>query len=322
MALMHPGSVGVVVVNYSSLKYVQKCLDCLKSQKKLPDQVIVIDNSVRRECELLRESHPGVVFICTGNNIGFAAANNRGIELCETNYVALLNPDAFPEPDWLEKLTRAADQAPDFAAFGSLQLCNDDLEKIDGIGDCYHISGLFWRECHGKALKETNISACEIFSPCAAAALYRKSAIKEIGGFDEEFFCYGEDVDLGFRLRLAGFKAKFVPEAVVYHEGGASSGGERSEFATYYGHRNLVWVFIKNMPGILFWLFLPLHVTLNIIAVFTLALRGQGRVALKAKSDAFRDIAQIWRKRKKMESIRRVSISQIYYIMKKSPFHL
>jgi GT2 family glycosyltransferase len=115
-----------------------------------------------------------------------------------------------------------------------------DLAVLDGVGDAYHISGLVWRMGHGEPVASFSEQVREVFSPCAAAALYRRSVLLEVGGFDEDFFCYVEDVDLGFRLRLAGHKALSVPDAVVYHVGSATTGGQHSDFAVYHGHRNLV----------------------------------------------------------------------------------
>jgi GT2 family glycosyltransferase len=146
-------------------------------------------------------------------------------------------------------------------------------------------------------LSVAKFEAKEIFSPCAAAALYRKAAVDGIGGFDEDFLCYGEDVDLGFRLRLAGHPSRLVSEAVVLHEGGGSSGGRRSDFTAYHGHRNMVWVYVKNMPGLLFWLLLPLHLLANLASMVILALRGQGGIAWKAKRDALRRLPAMWKKR-------------------------
>jgi GT2 family glycosyltransferase len=189
-------------------------------------------------------------------------------------------------------------------------------EIIDGVGDVYHCSGAMWREGYGKTRSEIgHISMRSIFSPCAAAALYRREAFLEVGGFDEDFFCYCEDVDLGFRLRLAGCESVFVPDAVVRHAVSSSSGGERSDFATYHGHRNMVWVFIKNMPSFLFWLFLPLHVAMNIAAVFILAARGQGLIALKAKWDAIKGIPKMWQKRQQIQATRKASTWQIWRAM-------
>ena len=245
-------------------------------------------------------------------NIGFAAGNNLGIAEAGSEFIALLNPDAFPEPDWLGNLMEAAKANPQYAAFGSVQLLDENPKVLDGVGDNYHSSGVFRREGHGRRRDEySDLQPREIFSPCAAAALYRRDALVAAGGFDEDFFCYGEDVDLGFRLRLAGWKSMLVPDAVVRHVGSASSGGQRSDFASYHGHRNMVWVYAKNMPGLLFWLFLPLHILANIASVIVLTLRGQGKVAWRAKRDAIKGLPKMWKKRKAIEAKRVASIWDI-----------
>lgn len=111
-------------------------------------------------------------------------------------------------------------------------------DRLDGIGDVYHLSGLVWRNGYGAALRPDYERGMEIFSACAGAALYRRAALSAIGGFDKGYFCYVEDVDLGFKLRLAGNRAMYVQDAVVRHIGSVSTGGVHSDFAVYYGHRN------------------------------------------------------------------------------------
>ncbi len=131
--------------------------------------------------------------------------------------------------------------------------------------------------------------------PCIRAPRGSRS-----GGLDEDFFCYGEDVDLGFRLQLFGYKCVYVADAVAHHHGSAVT-GDRSDFSTYHGQRNLVWVYVKNMPPLLFWPLLPYHLVLNLVALFACALRGQGRMVLKAKFDALRGLPRIWQKRRAIQ---------------------
>ena len=132
-----------------------------------------------------------------------------------------------------------------------------------------------------------------------------------VGGFDEDFFCYVEDIDLGFRLRLMGHRCLLVPGAVVHHIGSTTSGGRHSDFALYHGHRNLVWTFVKDMPGILFWLLLPLHVSLNLISIIWFALQGRGGVLWRAKRDALLGLPKMWRKRQHIQKTRVASICEV-----------
>jgi GT2 family glycosyltransferase len=149
-----------------------------------------------------------------------------------------------------------------------------------------------------------------VFSACAAAALYRRDAFEAVGGFDEDFFCYLEDVDLGFRLRLAGHRCTYVPDAVVHHVGSATTVKD-SDFAVYHGHRNLVWAYVKNMPGRLFWLFLPQHIAANLYIVVRYAIEGRWRVVMKAKWDAIQGIPRMWKKRRAIQAQRIASIAKI-----------
>ena len=148
--------------------------------------------------------------------------------------------------------------------------------------------------------------------------MYRREVFKKAGGFDEDFFCYLEDVDLGFRLQLMGYPCLLVTAATVHHLGSATAGGQHSDFATYYGHRNLTWCFVKNMPGALFWWLLPLHLAMNLIGSCVVASRGQGMTFLKAKRDALTGLPAMWRKRAQVQAMRTVSLCAIWHMLDKS----
>jgi GT2 family glycosyltransferase len=122
---------------------------------------------------------------------------------------------------------------------------------------------------------------------------------------------------LGFRLRLAGYRCLYVPKSVVHHVGSGTTGGKNSDFSVYHGHRNLVWTFVKDMPGLLFWLLLPLHVMLNLVSIVWLAFRGQGRVVWRAKRDALLGLPKMWRKRQQIQKSRIASISDIWRVLDK-----
>ena len=211
---------------------------------------------------------------------------------------------------------KAVCEYPDYSMFGSRQLMAKDYNLLDGDGDTYHISGLAWRKGHGKPATSHMIPK-DIFSPCAAAAMYKTKLILDIGGFDEDFFCYMEDVDLGFRMRLTGHKALCVPNAVVHHVGAATTGGQQSDFSVYYGHRNLVWTYVKNMPGMLLWILLPYHILLNVFTIGWFVVRGRGKVILRAKWDAIKGIPAMWKKRKVIQSNRVASLRDIWHVMDK-----
>jgi GT2 family glycosyltransferase len=222
----------------------------------------------------------------------------------------LLNPDAFADPGWLEALVAAAEREPTVVAFASQMRLVDNPKLLDGAGDSYHVSGRAWRNGHRTSSEAWPSGDVEVFAPCAAAALYRREAFDEVGGFDEQFFCYFEDVDLGFRLRLRGYRCVYVHSAVVFHVGSALS-GYRSDFAVYHGERNAVWTFFKNMPTGLLWRYLPQHVILNIASLLYYPFRGQGRVVWKAKVDALRGLGPVLRRRRLVQRTRRADSSSL-----------
>ena len=253
----------IVLVTWNSAAHLPRCLSSLEEQSLQDFEIVVIDNgSTDGGMDGIKENYPELAIRTKklGTNTGFAVANNIGARMAHGEWLALLNADAFPEPDWLEKLVKAADQYPN-AFFASRQIQANAPDLLDGEGDVLHISGLAWRKNYGLPFQKKDETE-EIFSPCAAAALYPRQAFLDVGGFDEDFFSYYEDVVLGFRLRLHGLKAYYLPSAVVHHVGSAST-GKMSDFSVYHAHRNLLWIYLKNMPSLLLWLTLPLHILIS-----------------------------------------------------------
>ena len=312
--------VTVVIVNWNSGELLRQCLADLSLQDLAPTRILVMDNCSTDSSVEGLDSFCGVEVHKLGVNFGFAGGNNHAFELIDTEFVALLNPDAFPEPGWLRELVAAAETYKDVAAFGSCQMIHNSNSLIDGMGDVYHMSGLVWRQGHGFPLTLVGSGPIEIFSPCAGAVLYRTDVVKALGGFDEDFFCYVEDVDLGFRLRLSGYRVMLVPTAVVHHVGSATSGGRHSDFSIYHGHRNLVWSYVKNMPGWLFWACLPLHLAMNVATILWFVIHGKGSVILRSKMDAIFGLPNMWRKRKFIQESRSVSVAEIWSVLDKRYF--
>jgi GT2 family glycosyltransferase len=310
--------VAVIIVNYNGGEIVLRCLESLKSQTLHPNRILLVDNASQdNSLALIEKTFPEVEIIHSTKNLGFAAANNLAVQKADNcRWVALLNPDAFPEPDWLEILIKTAENNPDFSFFGSTQFKYGTKDILDGTGDVYHVSGQSWRRDFGHSLKNTEKRTGEIFSPCAAAALYKREAFLKVGGFDANYFCQIEDVDLGFRLRLAGYKCLHVPEAIVWHIGSAFS-GENSRLKNYFVHRNMVWTYFKNMPGHLFWKYLPQHILANIFILLWLSLKGQPLNILKAKWDAFKRLKLILAERKKIQKNVNLDLNDLLKVMPK-----
>ena len=313
MALL---KVSVIIVNWHAEDLVGEVLAALDRQTRAPDRVVVVDNGSDRPLPLARYTRGPIQVMTMPGNVGFAAANNAAVQReSEADWVALLNPDALPEPGWLEALMSAAQDHANVYSFGSTQVTGNDGGVIDGLGDVYHVSGAAWRDRHGEHYRQLPPACREIFAPCAAAALYRRDAYLDVGGFDEDFFCYFEDVDLGFRLRSRGYGAMHVPGAVVHHLGGGTTGGKHSNFAVYHGQRNLVWAFVKNMPGANLWRYLFQHLLFNLTSLAWHILRGQGLVVLRAKWAALMGLRRILRKRALVRRQSRVPAREVVAMM-------
>lgn len=311
--------VSVIIVSWNSAAYIGRCLEALAEQTYRDLEVIVADNCSTDHTLAVVEATrtPWALRIERfQSNIGYAAATNAAARLAEGYWLALLNPDAFPEPDWLEQLIQAAAQFPN-SFFACRQIQADRPRLLDGEGDLYHVSGLAQRRGYNLPAFPPG-QPREVFSACGAAALLPRQEFLAAGGFDEDYFAYQEDVDLGFRLRLRGLRCICVPSALVRHVGMGSTGA-RSDFSTYHGHRNLEWTYFKDMPAPWVWIFLPLHLIMNFSLILYFMLTGRGRVIWHAKLDAWKGLRSALRKRGAVQAQRNVPVSQVIGAMDSNP---
>ena len=296
--------ISVIVVNWNGTPHLRRCLTALRAQQFRDFEAIVVDNGSSDGSDVIvTREFPEFRLLPQTANLGFATANNIGARAASGEWLALLNNDAFAEPDWLTQLAQATRQYPECTGFASCQLSDADPGRLDGAGDSYHSIGLAWRSGRGRPFGPPWDAPRAVFAPCAAAALYRRAAFLDAGGFDETFFCYFEDVDLAFRLGLQGRRFMYIPQARVRHVGSASH-GQSSDFARYHGHRNLVWTFVKNMPTSLLWRYLPEHILLNVLSLLVFTFAGQPRALWRAKWHALKGLPRVLRERRKIQSQR------------------
>ncbi|HEV2533575.1 glycosyltransferase family 2 protein [Phenylobacterium sp.] len=268
-------AVSVVVVTYQSGPTLELCLAALKAQTFRDLEVILVDNaSSDGAAQAAATADPALRLIANRENRGFAGGVNDGVRAARGRWIALINPDAYAEPDWLARLMDAARAYPDVRAFASRQLMAQDPTRLDGLGDVMSAAGFPFRGGY-RARDPGRRELGEVFSACGGAMLIDRRLFLGMGGFDERLFCYCEDVDLGYRLRLVGERTLVIPDAVVRHEGSASTGGPRSDFAVFHGTRNRLWVFVKDTPPLLFWLTAPLHVATTALLFARHATRGE-----------------------------------------------
>jgi GT2 family glycosyltransferase len=240
-------AVSVVIPNWNGRRWLSQCLDALARQQLAPAELIVIDNgSDDGSVQYLREAHPSVSVVELGTNTGFAHAANRGLEAAGGELVALVNTDVVLAPDWLDRMSRALLAEPRAGAVACKMLSLADPSVIYDAGDILRRDGAC--EQRGRFMPDDGRWDLpgEVFGACAGAALYRRSAVLELGGFDERYFAYLEDVDLALRLRLAGWRCRYEP-AVALHAGEGSSGRLRGAHQ-FLVVRNTVVLVAKSFP--------------------------------------------------------------------------
>lgn len=295
--------VRVIIVNYDGGALLARTVEALAEQTMRDFEAVIVDNaSTDDSVRALRLPDDRFRIIHAATNLGFAAGCNLGARDARTPWLATLNPDAVPAPDWLENLRRATGRHG-VAMYGSTQLQAEDDSRLDGAGDNYSIFGIAWRGGHGTPATQVAHDTA-VFSPCGAAALYRRDAFEAAEGFAEQFFCYLEDVDLGFRLRLSGHRAVQVAAARVCHAGSAVT-GRTSAFTLFHSTRNGIYLLLRCMPAGLLLLALPLYLaaqvwlTASMIRVARPGPRAAGVVAgLRALPHLLRQRAEIQRRRR------------------------
>lgn len=291
-------------------------MDGLRRQVFRSFSVILVDNGSQDESiEFVKENHPDVQVIALKTNTGFAVANNMALQAIETPYVALLNNDAVPDSLWLQQLVDALETHPEAGFAASKMLFHDTPDIIDRAGDAYTKAGTALLQGRGCPAEDCNERAW-VFGACAGAALYRMAMLRDTGLFNEDFFLLYEDVDLSFRAQLKGYKCLYVPEAKVYHKGSGSIVHD-SPTSVYYSHRNLEWVYIRNMPSGLIVRSVFSHLIYDFVAFVYFVLRGRGVDFVRAKRHALKGFQQAWQERKHIQAGKVVSNEYIWGLMER-----
>jgi len=297
----------IIIPNYNGERFLPACLDALRRQKYSPFEVIVVDNgSSDGSVALLEREYPEVRLLQMERNAGLTGACNAGAAIARGEVLVLLNNDTEPEPGWLAALVQALAEHPEAGSVASKMLLFERRDTLHTTGDLYGVDGIprnrgVWERDEGQYDE-----AIEIFSACGGASAYRREAWEEVGGFDEDFFMYCEDVDLGWRLQLAGYRAVFAPEARVYHRLSATGGGA---VASFYTGRNTIWVLAKDVPGFVirryWWPILRAQLRISWEAVK--AWRGEAaRARLRGQLAGLLGLPKMLRKRRVVQASRRV----------------
>jgi GT2 family glycosyltransferase len=304
----------VVIPNWNGAHHLPVCLDSLRAQTYARVEVIVVDNdSADESLALLERDYPEVLVVALEENKGYAGGVNAGIKVAQGEVLVVLNNDTEADARWLEELWGGLERHPEAGSATSKILLFDQRRILNSAGDLYGVDGVpvnrgVWQEDKGQFDQEELL-----FSPCGGACALRRSMLDDLstrgqpGPFDEDFFAYCEDVDLGWRAQLMGYRCLYVPAAVVYHRLSATGGGK---IASFYTGRNFLYVLFKNYP----WSLLKRHwwrvlsAQLRITGQALRAWRGEAaRARLRGQLSGLGKIRALLDKRKVIQASRVVS---------------
>lgn len=318
------------MVNYNRRELLHSCLRSLMAQTVPPVEVIVVDNaSTDGSVEMIGREFANcpIRVLQNSTNRGFCAANNQGFSVARAPLVALLNNDAEAHPDWLARLaTPFADAAIGMTA--SKVLVYEDPRRIDKVGHLIFLDG----QNRGRGTGELDLGQYdrmeEVLWPDGCAAIYRRAMIEQIGGFDEDFFAYADDAELGLRARIAGWRCIYVPTAVVRHHRGATL-GVRSTRRIELIERNRILLVVKLFPWSLLWLNGAFYAA-RLAAGAWAALTGKGEISrypgwrsklqvalamVRGDLQALLLLPKMWAKRRHIEPIRKLTPAQVRQLL-------
>jgi GT2 family glycosyltransferase len=319
--------VTVVIPTIAADSRLLECVQSLSRQTRQDLEVIVVDNSGQG---LVRKNLTAgsARVIENARNVGFGSAINQGIQASSACYVATLNDDAVAHSEWLDALVAAMERRPDAGMCASqVRLFGED--RLDSAGMLIARDGSSKQRGHGR-LPEDFPVAEEILMPSGSAALYRRAMLDEIGGFDDAFFLYCEDTDLGLRARWAGWRCLYEPRAVVEHHY-SHSAGRASALKAYFVERNRLFVLVKNFPGAMLAL-APLVSAARYFWHLRFLLQGRGSAArfraegnaglrmawyiVKAHCALIGNLARLWRQRREIRERARITPAVFRHLMR------
>ena len=315
--------VSVIIANWNGRHHLAGCLEGLRDQTFKDFETILIDNgSTDGSVSWVKAHFPWVRVIPLSENTGFCHANNLGYAVSKGDFVALLNNDTSVDRDWLGHLYDEMQRDAQSGICVSRIVRYDNPDVLDAAGDGYDISGVGFKRGRGEPSDHYKRRE-EVFGACAAAALYRKGMLEDIGFFDEDFFAVGEDIDLSFRAKMAGYGCVYVPKAVVRHKISETVGVE-SDFQIYQSRRNVEYVYFKNMPWVFLLLTLPIHLMYNLLTLGQAVWCGKLSPFLRAKKDFLVSFKETRKKRKEIQLRRRIPLNALLssfsknYLLKRS----
>ncbi|MBI5564902.1 MAG: glycosyltransferase family 2 protein [Chloroflexi bacterium] len=311
-----PPTASIILVNWNGAQHLPVCFNALRQQTFRDFEIILVDNASHdNSLELLARDFPEVKVIALKENRGFAGGSNVGIRAAQGEFISLLNIDTEVDAHWLEEVLAAFERHPEAGSIASKMKLFDQRDKFHTAGDFYRIDGLpgnrgVWEVDRGQYDREEYV-----FSACGGSAAYRRSMLDQIGLLDDDFFFSCEDVDLGWRAQLAGWRCVYAPKAVVYHKLKATGGGAT---ASFYDGRNFLWLIAKNYPASLWKIYRAVIIRRqwSLFIEAARAWRGEAaRARIRGMLAGLIGLPKMLRKRRTIQALRRVDDEYLLSIL-------
>jgi hypothetical protein len=307
--------ISIIIVNWNGKHFLETCLEALRQQTFRDFESILVDNgSADGSIEYVRDQFPEIRVMPLDSNVGFAAANNAGYAQCSGALIVLLNNDTEAHPSWLEEIHKASTKFLSASSFACKMMYFDDRARLDNCGFGLTSAGLTMDlgrdQLDGPAWSEPR----KVFGACGGAAVYRRKMLEDVGLFDPDFFMTYEDVDLSFRGQLRGHECVFVAQAVVYHHYRATMAKYPAK-QTFFSQRNIELVYLKNMPFSLILRSLPQRLLYELGGAVYFSKKGVGTAYFKAKVEVLKILPSILKKRRSLQTGRKISSSHLLSIM-------
>lgn len=309
--------ISVVIPNYNRFDLLENCIKSILQGSLVADEIIIVDNgSSDFKQDVIYDRR--VRFIRLQQNMGFSRAVNIGIQQSKGNYIVILNNDTEVDTNWLKNLIHV------FEANSKILFATSKIKSLkhkgtfDDVGDVLLASGRVYKLGNKERDRGQHDKQCFVFGASGCASAYRREFFKKVGYFDEDFFAYLEDVDLSFRANLQGNRCIYVPEAIVYHAGSATTGGQYNKFTAFHLAQNTIGLFVKNFPiKILLGSILQILVYLAALQLFFI-INGLGGAYFRGIISGLRMIRKMIPKRREIMKMRVMTNDEVRVIFREN----
>jgi GT2 family glycosyltransferase len=305
--------VTIIIPNYNGVQHLTYCLPFVISQTYPNFEIVLVDNgSTDNSISFIKQHFPQIQLIANKSNLGFAEANNLAIQATTAPYIVTLNNDTLVKDNWLSEMMNVAQSQAKVGMVACKILNLRYHHLMDSAGMDIDQAGMAWNRYNNLPNNPTETEPYEVFCPNGAAALYKRAMLEETGLFDEAFFAYCEDMDLGWRGRLMGWQCLYVPTAIVYHYHSATS-KQGSKFKRYLISRNRIWTVIKNYPDI--WFNLPQLVFYDTLALVYRIIKEKKLTPLYGRVAIIPQLKKMLQQRQIIQCKRTVTTQQLKALM-------